>query len=251
MTAENPYVAPEHHQAAGRVLRVLTLPREGIRPLFYYEPKLGGEPDDETAEHEQRGGIRGLAHRLVRGIKHAEQHAPKWLKGPIDWVLRTAAGRRAADAIAADRRCRRARPAALAAGRGGRGILVALPEGKLPSAPLGRHHLCGPAGAVDDADDRARTERRGHLGGDPAGRPRAGALRDRPGAAGLRAGRAGAGPGARGAGRRRPPRGRAGPAALRAEGAQGPSEARPGDRPPEPPPRAGRAAARTQEETTC
>lgn len=85
-TAENPYAAPAHRATDRRVLRVLTLPREGVRPLFYYEPKLGGEPDDETVEHEHRGGIRGWAHRLVRGIKHAEQHAPGWLKGPIDWV---------------------------------------------------------------------------------------------------------------------------------------------------------------------
>jgi len=77
--------------SAGRkVLRVLALPRgEEAPPLFYYEPALGGEPDEgEEVGHEdaEGGGLRARIKRWRHGLQRAEQGAPSRLRETFRWV---------------------------------------------------------------------------------------------------------------------------------------------------------------------
>ncbi|RUL89531.1 hypothetical protein TsocGM_01810 [Tautonia sociabilis] len=71
-----------------RVLTVLLLPREGVPPIFYYEPRLDEDEDEGDLEEPRAAGwgLRSRLRRLLRQVRQAEHHAPAWLRSPIKWL---------------------------------------------------------------------------------------------------------------------------------------------------------------------
>ncbi|QDV37055.1 hypothetical protein [Tautonia plasticadhaerens] len=73
-----------------RVLCILVLPRVGIEPIFYYEPRLGdedsGDDDSTSGLTTATDGPRARSDRLLTWIRDAESHAPAWLRSPISWL---------------------------------------------------------------------------------------------------------------------------------------------------------------------
>lgn len=71
-------------------MRILVLPRPGVEPIFYYEPRLKDEDQDGDADpgrsSRSSGGVRARFDRLLTWIRDAEHHAPAWLRSPISWL---------------------------------------------------------------------------------------------------------------------------------------------------------------------
>jgi hypothetical protein len=70
-------------------LRILVIPREGRRPLFYYEPSIEEPISQIEGDDRQRArptDFRGWVGRCVERARRLEHHTPTRLRSPIAWL---------------------------------------------------------------------------------------------------------------------------------------------------------------------